>query len=485
MVMELANVRWKRTGRGLLLAGLASTVIACGDSAGTPATPASPVGVPPQPSQVPGVGPTGAGSPATQPPLAPTGNPVVVNPEFPPTGGPGAVPTPPNGAEHPWCGTLSVMRTACQTCHGADLIGGAPMPLVTYEDMMAPAPSDASKQVYQLVGTRVHDERRPMPPLSQDPLEASQISTIDAWVAAGAPNAPGGCAGIPDAPAPPATVEPEWPDECQERYEIRARGSDGGPFVVPANTELNVDISIPIPWAGQSGAVQALAIKPLSDNKRVVHHWILYANSGFVTSWSPGKPFEVFPDDVGVHMPTSGSFSLNMHYFNVNNDEAVEDTSGLEVCITRDLRPNTATTYMFAGSATVPPGGRTENVTTCNVNAAEPVHLITSSPHMHSYGVAAKFEVVRADGTVEVLHDTPFNWEDQTVTEIDTVVTTGDKVRVTCIYENNTSRTITFGDSSDAEMCFNFSRYYPRGGLSCFPDFGGGFPGGGFPGGGF
>jgi hypothetical protein len=367
-----------------------------------------------------------------------------------------------------FCGALDVLRTSCQGCHGEELVGGAPMPLVTHADTQAPAVSDPSRKVYQLMSERLHDTQRPMPPLSQAPLAAEDLAALDAWVAAGAPDAAGTCENIAAPPSAVEEVEPEWPADCQERYEIRAH-QNGQPYRVPANSELNINITVPVPWAGQgSGEVQALAIRPISNNKRVVHHWILYAGLGdFITSWSPGKPMEVFPEGVGVHMPTSGDFRLNMHYYNVGNDQDELDDSGLEVCITRDPRPNTATTYMFAGSATVPPGQRVENVSTCDVVASEPIHLITSSPHMHSYGVAAKLEIVRADGTVEVLEDAPFSWEEQHVTPVDAVINNGDQVRVTCIYENDTDRTIRFGESSEDEMCFNFARYYPMDAFSC------------------
>jgi hypothetical protein len=378
-----------------------------------------------------------------------------------------ATPTPAVG-DNAWCSALAVFRTECQSCHGTELAGGAPLPIVTHDDLMAPGVSDPTKTVAELMGVRIHDEARPMPPLSQPRLSAEELGALDQWLAAGAPAAATACSDIPPEPVAVDELEPEWPEDCQERYEIRAH-DNGRPYVVPANAELNIDITIPVPWAGSGLApVQALAIRPLTNNKRVVHHWILYAGlQDFITSWSPGKPMEVFPEGVGVHMPTSGNFRLNMHYYNVGNDQDEPDDSGLEVCITRDPRPQTATTYMFSGPATVPPGGRVENASTCTVSATEPVHIITSSPHMHSYGVASKLEILRADGSVEVLEDGPFNWEDQHVTPIDAVVNNGDRIRMTCIYENTSDQTIRFGSSSDDEMCFNFARYYPMDAFRC------------------
>lgn len=344
------------------------------------------------------------------------------------------------------------------------------MHLRSYEDTQALAISDPKKRVCEVVASRIHDSARPMPPVSQKPLTAAELASLDAWLKAGAPKPAGSCEGIPAEPTAPAVEEVKWPADCEERFEIRAHGPNGGPYEIPAETEQNIDIDVPVPWkATANETIQALAIRPIKGNKRVVHHWILYGTGGFdfITSWSPGKPFETFPPDVGVHMPSTGNFRLNMHYYNVGNAKPEQDQSGLEVCITRHPRKNTATTYMFAGSATVPAKTKVDNVSTCNVTATEPVHLITSSPHMHSYGVAAKLEVIHQGGKVEVLEDAPFNWEDQHVTPVNAMLQTGDQVRITCSYQNDTNQAVAFGSSSADEMCFNFARYYPMGALSC------------------
>lgn len=44
---------------------------------------------------------------------------------------------------------------------------------------------------------------------------------------------------------------------------------------------------------------------------------------------------------------------------------------------------------------------------------------------------------------------------------------TGDRVTTTCTYQNNTSKTVTFGENTGNEMCFNLVVYYPMGGMSC------------------
>lgn len=448
-----------RASRALALLSLLAITGACGGASETlhdgPTPPPSPSGA--GVAAPPAVQPTAGASAA---PVGQAGAPAVDLPSDE-----GNAPT--AGTTEPWCGALAVFRTACQSCHGAELAGGAPFPLVSYEDTAAPSLSNPVLTVQQQIDARVHDATRPMPPLSQPRLTSDQMAALEAWIAAGMPNATATCTGLPDAPTQVQEQAPEWPEDCEERFEIRAQ-QNGGPYVVPADTEQTIDISIPVPWSGGgAGPVQALAIRPLANNKRVVHHWILYSGADFITSWSPGKPMETFPQGVGVHMPSSGSFRLNMHYYNVGNPQPEPDESGLEVCITRNPRQYTATTFMFSASATVPAGSTQDNVSTCTVNAREPVHIITSSPHMHQYGVAAKLEILRADGTIQVLEDGPFNWEDQHVTAVDGVINTGDRVRVTCSYVNASDRAVSFGSTSADEMCLNFARYYPMDGFTC------------------
>lgn len=455
-------------GRRLAIAGLTLCMFGCEESA--------------EPTSN-GVGGGQFGPGVMQAPAAPVlpGGPAVGNPVIPPAApvaGPdsglivatpdaGVPPTPPTtpAASNLWCDARAVLQTACQTCHGSEP-SGAPMSLVTHADTQRPSVLDPSKTTAQAIRARIHDQARPMPPVGNEPLTTQQLAALDAWLDAGAPN---GTCDTPDEPVAPTTEEFEWPAECEEFYKIQAH-QDGRPYTVPPNTESNVEISVPVPWEGKgTGPVQALAIKPLTNNKRVVHHWILYHGLlDFITSWSPGKQPETFPSDVGVYMPTEGTFRLNMHYNNVGNDQVEQDDSGLEVCLTRKLRPKTATTNMFGPFLfSIDGNGRTVIESTCTQLGFEPVHLITSSPHMHSYGVAAKFEIIRADGTVEMLHDTPFNWEDQKIKPIDAVLNTGDQVKTTCIFENDTGVPVSFGQSSADEMCFNFARYYPMDALTC------------------
>jgi hypothetical protein len=369
-------------------------------------------------------------------------------------------------AEAAWCKVQPLFAKYCTNCHDGQGTSGSPMGLVSYADLTADSKQFPGTKIYTRVGARMHATTKPMPP--QDIVAPAEQKLIDDWIAAGAPA--GGsttCAAIPT-PDAGVTVG-EWPADCEEKYKFVGNAGTGKPFVVGAGREFYQDFTFPAPW---SGDVQAVAFRNITDNKKVIHHWILYQGSdAFLVGWSPGKNDKELPADVGVHMPASGTLKLTSHYYNaLAGAKAEMDASGVEICVTKKKRPKTAFTMPFAANPNVPANSQNvENKDTCTVQSTEPVHLITSSPHMHKLGVHAKFTVQRADGKVEVIHDLPFNFEEQTTRAIDVVLNNGDKVTTTCVYSNPSNKAVAFGTNTDQEMCFNFALYYPMCAMKCTP----------------
>jgi len=355
------------------------------------------------------------------------------------------------------------------------------MSLKTYADTQMPAISDPSKKVYQVVGTRVHDTKAPMPP--QDKLTDAQLTGIDNWVAA---NAPAGsdptCAS--DAPAEPTADNWEWPTNCDGTYTLLSHGPGGNdaPYMVPAGQEIHPQIALTAPWGSEP--VQMIAWRAISDNPKVLHHWILYgAAREHVVGWAPGKEHNApLPADVGLDMP-GGSFTLDMHYNNLQGASEEGDNSGLEVCVLKKehFRPKTAGVYTrFATFAiSIPPHATDHTITaTCNVTMSQPVTLLTASPHAHTFANHMKFTVQRASGETLLMHEGAFSFEEQGTVELKAPVELkeGDKVITTCTYTNPTDKTVTFGENTGNEMCFNFASYYPLNALKCSGAAGGGFP---------
>lgn len=86
------------------------------------------------------------------------------------------------------CNVDSFLQLHCRSCHGARLIGGAPMALLTYADLLAPSPTDSSKTNAQRSSEMM--QAGTMPPgggLLQADLQAFAV-----WVQGGTPM--GSCA---------------------------------------------------------------------------------------------------------------------------------------------------------------------------------------------------------------------------------------------------------------------------------------------------
>ncbi len=83
------------------------------------------------------------------------------------------------------CDVATVLANKCLSCHGATPSGGAPMPMVTYEELTAPSKKDPAQTVIQRSVIRMADAGSPMPPNSTP--NAADIAVLQAWIDAGTP----------------------------------------------------------------------------------------------------------------------------------------------------------------------------------------------------------------------------------------------------------------------------------------------------------
>ena len=383
-----------------------------------------------------------------------------------------------------WCQAKAIFDKSCLACHDGKGSSGTPMGLTKYEDYVAPAPVSSGKKVYEAIGARLHDSARPMPPKGN--LSSADLALLDAWIAAGAP---------PGDPTKPCVnngvrepYDTPWPPPggCDAMYKLTAHGTGGvgTPFVVQPRGETHPQVQWDAPWGNEK--VQAIAFRPITDNKLVLHHWILYSNQGntavggggaFLTGWAPGDDERPpMPADVGLEMPTgAGSLRLDMHYNSLTATEAENDQSGVEVCVVKgaNLRKNPAAVTMSLAVFGFPlaPANKTNHEATavCNVTAKQPVHIMTAAPHAHRLAVSTRFTVKKKDGREIVMLDHPFIYGEQGSygLEEEAIVETGDKITTTCVYTNMTNQNVNFGPNTADEMCFNFAMYYPSGAFSC------------------
>ncbi len=416
------------------------------------------------------------GDPASPGLFADAGSDGAVLPPPPPPGSGGSLP----------CDVDAVLAQNCRSCHASPPRFGAPMPLMTYADTQAPAKSDATQLVWQMMQKRVHATSAPMPPTG--PLDAASLATLDAWFAAGAPAGSGSCG---DAGAPPdaGAVGPQFlPCTPSQTFTAHAPGSTTG-FQVPETGADNLYecFSFKSPF---SGTPEGTAWAPIIGDSRVLHHWILYRtatpqvdgavgpcnmpnDSTFIAGWAPGGTNYVLPSDIGLEMGGPNDyFILQVHYHNIAHYSDAVDSSGVAFCTTDTPRLHEAGVYTLGTvNINIPPHAQGYSTSgTCasweTAYLPQPVTIISTFPHMHTLGQSIQVDVHRGSdtGPLETLVDVPsWNFENQISYSSSPpfVFNPGDSVTTTCTYNNPGDTAVTFGEATENEMCFAFLLLYP------------------------
>jgi Copper type II ascorbate-dependent monooxygenase, C-terminal domain/Copper type II ascorbate-dependent monooxygenase, N-terminal domain/Cytochrome C oxidase, cbb3-type, subunit III len=364
------------------------------------------------------------------------------------------------------CPVRSIIQKSCATCHGSTPQFGAPLSLAKPADFRAAG-------VAQRVQARIVDDTKPMPPQPYARLTDTEVQTMKAWLAQGAPDQ--SCVDTtPPLPVDSARSGPTQPTDPHVKcYSMVSRASSAGAkFTVPTTPDLYQCFSYSPPWG--STKVQLVSAHPIIDNSKVIHHWILYNNTGAVTDgasasctgahpdaaqvvgWAPGGEDLTLPGDVGLHVD-NGGFTLEVHYNNTSGAGQM-DASGAQICVTDQIRENEAAVH-WLGTQNL---NKLNATGTCTPTATGPVTILSSTPHMHLQGRHLKTVINRKGGETDTLIDKPFDFQTQVSYSTPTTINPGDTLSTTCTYASPTP----FGQGTNQEMCYNFVIAYPAGGLA-------------------
>jgi hypothetical protein len=374
------------------------------------------------------------------------------------------------------CEVARVLQDACASCHGATPTFGAPMPLVSHADLVAPAKSDPSRKVYELVGQRTHDDARPMPQAPAPRLSASDQKVLDDWISAGAPPSPGSCSSSTSSSSSGAGGSTTL--SCTPDVHLIPENA----WTMPKDTTdvyvcYGLDVTEP-----QKKQITAFA--PRIDNAKIVHHIVLFQSdspqpagpvvcdlSGAkdwrpVAVWVPGNDGFELPKEAGFPLSGTTHYIVQVHYNNLAHLDGQTDKSGFDLCTTTELRPNDADVLAFGSTSFQIPAHSSLDMT-CDFTVPKGVpalHAIGGLPHMHKLGTAID-TVVRPSGggaPLDLGKRDPWNFEAQYWSPLDQVVTAGDVVSTRCAWNNTTASPVSWGENTEDEMCWSFTMYYPK-----------------------
>jgi mono/diheme cytochrome c family protein len=399
-----------------------------------------------------------------------------------------------------FCEVAALLRENCSMCHGAALAFGAPMQLVSWDDLAAEAPRTRGRNTRELALERIKSDASPMPPAPLARVSPAEIELFERWVKAGAPRAEcQGDAGVTPHDAGSPTPRVEKPADCEATYELTGNaGEDAGAGAkfrassMPARdgNQYHCFYFKP-PYADGSGL---LWFEPILDDIASLHHFILYATDNaknapgstgpcngagadtyFVAGWAPGADNSALPGDVALALPSGpqAGLILEVHYYN-NSGAAKLDASGVRFCTARrGARPHTAGVH-FLGSEgiCIPPGSRSFEVKGACAPRSDlgDIHITGVWPHMHKRGRRQRLLIRRSDGSSELLHDQAFDFNTQLFyAKPDVLIRAGDRIETTCFYDNESNERISYGERTQDEMCYAFVTAWPAGALSAVP----------------
>ncbi len=371
------------------------------------------------------------------------------------------------------CDVDAVLAKNCQSCHGASPTAGASSSLVTWNDLNAPSKSDPSRKEYELIGARTHDDKRPMPPPPNMRLSATDQATLDGFIAASAPKSTAVCGSV----AP--TGDGTEPLSCTPDLHF----APPSPWSMPQNQlDQYVCYGVDVP---ATAAKHIVAFSPKVDNKKIVHHMLLFRAPSTVSStptpcsaggslqwslmfgWAPGGKNMYTPKEAGYPLdPNAPShFVVQVHYNNALALAGQHDSTGLDMCTSAPRQYEADVVAFGTHSLSIPPNSTYQRTCSVTIPQAMAGRTFTAAmPHMHTLGTAIDTHLTPAGGGAKQDMGTIANWDfqNQAFLPIQVTAKAGDTITTHCAYKNTTSSVVQFGENTENEMCYSFTMYYPR-----------------------
>lgn len=358
-----------------------------------------------------------------------------------------------------------LMQRHCVACHRDGGVG--PFPLDSFEDVAAHAP-----MIREVIARGImppwfaapEKKDHPSPWANERLLSSSEKDDLLAWIEGDQEEGD-----VADSPKR-LVFEDGWligkPDavfEFDKPIAIKATG------IMPykgrvVTTDLDED-----KW------IQSIEIRP--GVMEVVHHVLVFVEPpladseasgrvgiGGIDYWGiyvPGNSTQIYPPGYARKLPKGSRLKFQMHY--TPNGTATEDSTRIGM-VFAEKEPvyEVKTASIVNQHFKILPGD--EN---CEVTAEEDVQKTTQVlgylPHHHLRGKACRYELIHADGDVELLLDVPrydFNWQLFYRYSEPRIFNPGSKIRFTGWYDNSANNpanpdpaiAVGWGEQTEDEM---------------------------------
>lgn len=245
---------------------------------------------------------------------------------------------------------------------------------------------------------------------------------------------------------------------------------------VPAQGVLEYDyMYVKTNWE-EDRWVTAAEIVPTAP--QVTHHVIVFLEEPdaeergpWLVGYAPGMQPSEWPEGTAKRIPAGAWLMFELHY--TPNGQATSDETQMGL-VFADEEPEShvVTTAVMTTDFEIPPHAPDHEVV-AEMTFERPGRILTLLPHMHLRGKAFRYELIRDDGTQEILLDVPrydFNWQLWYESAEPIRIRPGDRLRGRAWYDNSEANPanpdpsvpVRYGEQSFEEMMFGFFEWVPE-----------------------
>lgn len=189
-------------------------------------------------------------------------------------------------------------------------------------------------------------------------------------------------------------------------------------------------------------------------------------DTAFVGSWAPGSAGGDFPAGTGIRVQPGSKIALQVHY-NTLSGEGADQTAielKLDEKVEREAHWQFFTNLQWVLGAGMDIPAMTDDVQhdyaldpTPYVSGGKPITIYSVGLHMHTLGQSARLSIERSASQAEqCLLDIPqwdFHWQGSYDLVEPVSLSPGDKLGISCTWDNPTTKSIAWGEGTGDEMC--------------------------------
>ena len=364
-----------------------------------------------------------------------------------------------------------ILQQNCVSCHRED--GIAPFALDDIDEV-----KDRAKVIRRVVGegsmppwfAAVDKDADKNPWANDCSLSAKDKADLFAWI--DSKDRPLGDAAEAPAkrryPAEWSIGKPDLVVQLSKAHDIKADGFM--PYATDiVETELKEDR-----W------VSAYEIIP--SERDVVHHVIVRVHEkgsevrkadegreGYWAIYVPGNGACVYPEGFARKIPAGAKVSFQIHY--TPSGKAKKERLKMGLIFAKTPPTHEIRTAPLANTKLSIPPGAARHVETYSQRVPFDMPIMGFMPHMHTRGVAFKYEVTYADGKTETLLDIPrydFNWQLRYDYKHPKLIPQGSTMKITAVFDNSTgnkanpdpTKHVRWGAQTVDEMMIGYIEYF-------------------------